>query len=365
MSTTNNLLPKSIKEANFREWLFAVETNICNTSTQHPTAMAGAVLGDEHLARIYQGGPIPSTTTYPLNPGNPPVKPVQLNTTDEAFLKEMKAYRLLLGDYTTESKAYTEHLATIASIKDDIVNTLHDTDRTELSHPHSGMRLVTIRQIMDHMWGKYGRLTATDMAKLREDTKTIYTPGTDMSDFIANLNRKYTELAMNSEPINEPTKANHLLLSVSACSIFAEVTTQYERMYSAAGSQLYSGPTGLAKILTDEEKRLRSKMVGNTGFGNTGFGNAAIGITSTHAEHIKTIAALTAEIAALQASATHTRSASLITKTCAACNTKFDTLYHANVECKKCYELKKTKAAADAKKGTGGGRGGRGEGKTK
>jgi hypothetical protein len=208
MSTTNNPLPKSHKEANFRAWLSEVETSICNTSTQHPTAMAGAVLGDEHLARIYQGGPTPSTTTYPLNPGNPPVKPVQkLNTTDEAFLKEMKNYRLLLGDYTTESKAYTEHLATIASIKDDIVNTLHDTDRTELSHPHSGMRLVTTRQIMDHMWGKYGRLTATDMAKLREDTKTIYTPGTDMSDFIANLNRKYTELAMNSEPVNESTKA--------------------------------------------------------------------------------------------------------------------------------------------------------------
>jgi hypothetical protein len=175
----------------------------------------------------------------------------------------------------------------------------------------------------------------------------------DISDFITAINTSYATLAMNNEATNEATKTQYLIASVRNCHMFEPVITIFERQNHAAGSQFYSGPTGLAKILIDEEKRLRGRTVGNTGFGN-----AAIGLTTKNAEDAKAIAALTAQLAALQASAAHSRSASHVTKTCTDCNTKFDTSYHANVECKQCYELKKAKAkaAADAAKGAGGGK---------
>ena len=369
-STHRPPLPKFAK-GDFINWRRGIEERATNTSTQFPSGIAGAVFSPQHIRRLYPGDP--------PNPGIAPVKPVQGDNapvkppvkpggevdsddedddddeTDRAYHRRLREHRLLVADHAAELKAHTDFLATIANFKDEVVSTLHPTDLSAISDPYSGMRTVTPAMVMDYMWDKYGRPSATDMANLRMATQKIYTPDIEMDDFVTGINTSYATLAMNSEATNEATKAQYLINSVRSCPIFEPVITLFERQNQAAGSQLYSGPTGLAKILIDEEKRLRGRTVGNTGFGN-----AAIGLTTKNAEDAKTIAALTAQLAALQASAAHSRSASLVTKTCTDCNTKFDTAFHANTECKQCYELKKAKAkaAADAAKGAGGGRGG-------
>ena len=365
MSTTNNLpLLTSTKASNYYDWSLRIHERAFNTATHlaNGDGIAGAssVFSSDYVKRLYAGNPPNFSHVYPPNPGIAPIKPVLGENppeTDEAFLKRMKQHRLLTADHAAELKAYTDFLATTASFKADVVHSLHPTDVTALSVPLSGLRTVSLAKIMDYMWDSYGRPTAIDMTNHRAATQEIYRPDTDLADFLGGINSHYAALAMNNEATNEATKVQHLIASVKNCGIFDQLIVDFERKHCAAGTQLYSGPDGLAKILIDEEKRLRGRMVGSTGFGN-----AAIGITSRNAEDTKTIAALTAQLAALQASAAHLRSASLVTKTCTDCNTKFDTLYHANVECKKCYELKKAKSAAsnaDAAKGAGGGRGGR------
>ena len=131
-------------------------------------------LGDDQLGLLYL---TVSQATYnelsnvpfvpPVNPG--PVPSIRGGAT----AREAADERI---NHAEEKRLFKEYIATEKALKSQIIQAVDDLYIKALKHRITGYANVSTRDILNHLYAAYGKMTPQDLQQLDEDMKRPYDP---------------------------------------------------------------------------------------------------------------------------------------------------------------------------------------------
>ena len=103
----------------------------------------------------------------PVNPGPVPVIPAQMSARAAADART---------EHAELKRVFNQYIATDAALKSQIIKSVDDLYLKALKHRITGYANITTREMLNHLYTSYGKMTPQDLQLLDEDMKKPYDP---------------------------------------------------------------------------------------------------------------------------------------------------------------------------------------------
>jgi hypothetical protein len=154
----------------------------------------------------------------PVWPGDRPIYPPEASAALKAEIKD---------NFKHDSRLHREYMYVSIMLKQQVINAVEPRFLTELQDPMYGFHSVSIIDIIEHLFVKYGRISDQQLCDNVARLKSPWHPDTPILD-LWNRVAECCRLAKEAdEPISEPTAISYMLTIIDAHSYFQHWTREW------------------------------------------------------------------------------------------------------------------------------------------
>ena len=251
-----------------------VELN-ANSSSIHSN------LGDGQLGLLYL---TVSQATYdslsdvpfipPVNPGPVPIIP-RASTAREAADARV--------EHAENKRVFNQYIATDKALKSQIIQAVHDLYLKTLKHRITGYANVSTREMLNHLYTSYGKMTPQDLQLLDSEMKTPYDPQLPIENLYEQIENAKDVAEAAGAPYADNQILNIAYNLVFQCNVFHDTCREWRRLPAASKTW-----PAFKRMFTEAHQDFRdSNSIGHSPYHSA---NAAISgeIHNTHEDNIET-----------------------------------------------------------------------------